>query len=682
MNQHKFYPVQEPQPEELDESVLDQATNLVNRFSMVMQPGIVPASEIHAVTGDDRFNTLGDFAATYNTGATAGTDAAFMLYIGSGMAFGRNPINDPDEQPYLFNNPVDIKLERIFISPTEILPYNAANPAATDVLGNPQPKSTGSNGILLAPADIHGDRGITGAGAYFNVYIRHLQVVDTLTNDPSNPGNKYTINPFSGQINYTHFVDGYQITFVKNGVSLETSDVFLCKVTCTMFGIVSIDKTACRYAYINSAMVQTKLDPALYPPSRGRGYTYGNYVSFSDHVNSVYDQAQVSAANPHGIPIGGGPGGTGAGIYANNPGDFHANGIVDSAAGAGGFQATASTAEGIPATVVISPSTARLYIKDQRFDSASYFWSEGFTGGVLLPQHIVVSGNPILCAEFPPATPLIRPSGLYLVYGENYPDPTNPGLIVRAKQVVGATLGQIVANPTNYLTVPAVQYPFGVCNWNGNSFDIMVDPQTGFSTNYRMIDVRQVGTITADQLSTNYRYYPGATGPTLHTVALNKDIAVTGTVSATKFVGDGSGLFNVVKAAAQKVTQAYFVVNGSSTWTDLTYFTVTVTTKGGPLFLQFDGDFMTNVGGNTVGVDFVVDGAQLYPASFGYGLKRLSTVNAWQYYHGSMSYMAFVAAGSHTIGVRWRQAAASGQMYLNDINGSITGASCLTVHEV
>ena len=313
MNLHKFYPQQEPQPEELDEAFLDTALNLLRRFDVIIQPGIVPAARLYAATGDARFNALGEFAMTWDQGATAGSDAACTLNIGSGLAFGRNPISDVSGSPVELSNSFDIKLERIFISPAEIVQYDASAPTDTDVLGNALPASTGSAGILLNPIDP--DTGLRAPLITWNFYISYLSVVDTATNDPSNPGNKYSIDPNTGQVSYTHWVDGYKVKGLT-GTSSDVNDVYLGTVSCTDQGIQTPDISARSYVYIPAAVIQSGLTGSLQPAS----YNYGDQINLVDHINAVGDINMVSPTNPHGVAVGGLPTLTTKGdIYVRGP---------------------------------------------------------------------------------------------------------------------------------------------------------------------------------------------------------------------------------------------------------------------------------------------------------------------------------------------------------------------------
>ena len=528
MNIHKFFPVQEPQPEELDEAFLDAATNLIGRFSTIMQPGIVPAGAMYSITGDTRYNLLGEFAMTYDPLATPGTDAACTLNIGPGMAFGRNAINDPTESPCDFNNAVDLKLERIFISPAAPVTYNAANPTAVDTLGNALPKSTGSYGIILNPLV----GGVRQPSITYYLYVTHLLVVDTVSPNPPGPGDKYTINPISGQVSYTHWVDGYQVKVLETP-SVDANDVYLGTVTCTNMGITTVDTSTRQLAYIPASIIRSKISSDLLPAS----YQYDSYVSLAEHINAVGDVNLVSPANPHGTTVSA-AGMTSQGPYADTPENFHVNGITDHLSAAPGpFYTTASsTVFAVAASLVTPVSGQALYIYGKGYTPLSHYWSEALNGSSVLElQELFLSGTPVLRVDFPTG---IRDAGYYYIYGERYVpvDPDLTGLALKAMWVgnTGGIFTQMVEDPSFFLTPQ--QYPFAVCQFDGAQFTVLTDPQTGFTDlTYKMIDMRNFGTIGSAQLNTNKRYY--AAGAT----AAQRDIFnIEHIVTATKFEGNGA----------------------------------------------------------------------------------------------------------------------------------------------
>jgi hypothetical protein len=540
MNTHKFYPVQEPQPEEFDEAFLDTATNLINRMSAIMQPGILPAVAMYKATGDARFDTLGEFNMGTVTGATPGTDAAFTLNIGSGIAFARTAINDPTQLPCDFTNPTDLKLERIFISPSVLLPYNAANPAHTDVLGNAQPKSTGSTGIILNPLPPGGAR---YTAVKYHIYVAHLPVVDTATDNPANPGNKYTINPKSGQINYTHWIDGYQIKVMREvspGVepSVDLNDERLGVITCTNLSITNIDLSVRRYACIPSAVVMGELKTALQPAVYGYNNDpdLSNVVNISDHINAVGDIALVGKHNPHGTRLVDITGTTGQSPYLTFPADFHHKGIVDKSnlwrgATPGPFFATSGAYNGrLVANMSLMTSGQMLYLYGQSYSDVSHFWSEvrNESGSALEMRELLSGGTPILRVEFPTG---LRSAGCYYIYAED----ATPlvGLALKAKWIGFdnlALFNSMVISPDTYLT--PTQYPIAVCKFTGSAFIDVVDPQTGYSaTGYNMVDMRQYGTMGPEQLSTTKRFYAaGATMAQLNLARVNSNMSVAGDI--------------------------------------------------------------------------------------------------------------------------------------------------------
>lgn len=485
MNKHKFFPIQEPQPEEMDEAFVDTISNLLKRFDTIVTDGILPADSLYATTGDNRYNLLGEFDMSID-----GSNP-FILNIGSGLAFARHPISDSSEQPYEPDNPFDLKLERVFISPSDSTPFNPANPDQVDVLNNAIPKSTGHLGILLEASET------------YYVYVAFLPTVDTATNDPSNPGNKYTINPRTGHIDYVHWVDGYRIK-ILGSVSGNTNDVYLGTVTTNTVGIASINIDARRYMSIPAALSKVNLSASVFPAT----YAYESTVSVSDHINAVGDVNKITPANPHGTTIEDIPGGTALGMYVDKPEDLHTNGIVDwSNSSPGPYFPLAGTTGGYAAVWLTMPVAGQdLFIYGNQYSPSSEFWSEvrNDAGTALEIRQVTELGAPVLRVDFPP---YLRASGYYLLYAERYvPGGTaDPGLVARAVQVTAA-LEDLTSHPGDYLGTD--QFPIAVCWFNGTTFVVLTDPQTGYtSPDYKLIDVRLFGTIGPRQYATNKRFY-------------------------------------------------------------------------------------------------------------------------------------------------------------------------------
>ena len=595
MRQHKFYPQQEPQPEELDEAMLDTTFNILRRFGVIMQPGIVPANNLYKVTGDTRFSSLGEFAMMWNQSAPPGSDDACTLDIGSGMAFSRTPISDTTASPAEPTNPVDLKLERIFISPSELTTYNATNPSKVDVLGNPLPASTGSKRILLNPL-VDGLRA-PSVTRYF--YAAYLPVVDTATNDPSNPGNKYSIDPNTGQVSYTHWIDGYQIKGLT-AASSDPNDVYLGTVVCTDQGILTPDTSARVYAYIPGAMVSSGITGSLTPPS----YYVGGRSSMSDHINAIADPNLVSPTNPHGLPISGSTGGASSGPYVSSPNNFQTKGIVYSPyTTPGPYYAITATYHAINAVRLSFPAAGQaLYLYGYEYNADSHYWSEVLDGGgtILELQEVVLGGSPTLqpdiLAQFPAAP--IRPIGNYLVYGERYipPDPSKTGLAIKAV-LVAASLSDIVSNLPTYCS--PTQYPFAVCSWDGNQFTQVVDPQTGFTdANYKLVDLRPVGTIGSPQLSTNRRYYSAVdTAAHIDVFKLEHNLTVTGNeiIGGNSSIVGNAGVSGSVAVSGSIVAGATLTSGPafSPTWVGMVVYFAKDTPRPG--FLKADGSLISKI---------------------------------------------------------------------------------------
>ena len=615
MNQHKFYPLQEPQPEELNEALTDTITNLAKRVGVILEPGILPANKLNQLLGatgnsiDARFSHLGEFSLDIIPGALDGSDDACTLNIGSGMAFAPHAVNDHTESPYELDNPVDNKLERIFISPSALIAYDPTAPSHTDVLGNPQPKSTGSQGIILNPRDpiTHNRQ----PSITYYIYAAYLAVVDTATDDPSNPGNKYSINPATGQIDYVHFVDGYQIRLLTVA-STDPDDVLLGVVTCTSARITDRITTGRKYAHIPASLVRTQLRADLAPAAYGYAA-----IDLTDHVNAIGDPALVSAANPHGTRLNDISGATAQGPYVQSPQNFQAFGIIDkSVLGGesipGPFWPTIGSHAGMAVVNVGIPGTAQdLYINGVQFDATSNFYSQvrNDAGDNWAMKQIFSTDDipvPLIRVEFPVASltpPIGRSAGIYIIAGDYGPagitGVTGPGLEVSAVYA-GTSGAAAILNP--YAFINAAQYPIAAVNWTGTGFDFLQDPlHNNYQPASKVIDLRKFGTIGSDQISSLRRYYTaGDTGPAVdqavinHNIVVGKNLSVTGKltalggitatgdISGTRIIGDGSLLTNLPQRLNGMIhsttTSSNLSINSSMGWFDLLGMSLNVNT--------------------------------------------------------------------------------------------------------
>jgi hypothetical protein len=690
MNLHKFFPVQEPQPEEFDEAFLDTALNAVNRFSMVLQPGIIPAASMYAITGDNRFSQLGEFACTVIPGATGDVDP-FILNIGSGMAFSRNPVSDPTELPYDPANSTDLKMERIFINPTELVQYDSLNPTKVDSVGNLLPRSTGSLGIQLNPRAYLPD-GPRALSKTYYIYVAQMAVVDTLTVPGGDPVNKYSIDPFTGQVSYTHWVDGYKIRVYDGAPSADTDDIYLATVQCTNVGITTIDTSGRTYAYVPSAIIRGKIGAALLTSN----YTYETFVSLTEHLNAVGDPALVTASNPHGLSLQLLPGSTAGGPYIDTPENMHANGIADVSGANPGpfFSVDTARPDHLARTAKLLKPTSNqtLYIYGKGYGSGARYWSEVANIGntnLEMQELFEIGGDQILRADFPFG---LRSAGYYFIYGEPHTGITGATatcMDIKALQVVGATgTALLVANPAAYLT--PTQYPFAVCQFDGNNFTAQVDPQTGYTnTDYKMIDIRQFGTIGSNQLSNNKRCYPSDTTPHLDVIGISRNMSIAknlavgqtltvgGTLSAGHLIGDGSGITNFPARAFGLASSSTNYVRSIDVWQDIVGMTVTLATHGGPLIMNWNAFCASGAPGARVAFRFVVDGVPVTVAPW--GNVSMKATGSLVYVPVAASWITAVGAGSHTVKVQWVGSSATTTSYLSEfVNGT---EYTLAVHE-
>ena len=501
MNIHRFYPLQEPQPEEFDEAFIDSAFNLIKRFGTITQPGIVPATKLYALTYDLRWFSLMPEGLEFNIVQ----NGDFAFDVGPGMAFSRNTVASVGS-PQDTANPVDLRMERVLITPADAaVTYNAANATATDVLGNATPKSTGCTAIPVLPLRI------------YYVYVKYLHCVDTLTNNPADPGNKYTLNAQTGQVQYTHWVDGYEIKTYINAESTDPDDIYIGMVTTGASYITAIDMSGRDYLAIPGVLVTSDVRGTLLPATYISGVT-GTAISFTDHVNAVGDFTAVTRLNPHGVTIDVIPGLSDKfGIFSDSPQNFYTNGIVDTTSDVASNRPGPFWARTTGTYIVLNaPLTGQsLSIDKYTYDSDSIYYSEIYNGVDAL---VVQSTGGTLTCEFPLSPATVRASGYYLIYAERTTIADIAGLAIKALWcgiASDALLADILENPgaTGRLSL-ATQYPIAVINFNVTSGFVAftVDPQTRYAAApFNCLDIRRYGTISEANISYDRRSYTDLT---------------------------------------------------------------------------------------------------------------------------------------------------------------------------
>lgn len=517
MNTHKFYPLQEPQPEEFDEAFVDSAYNLLRRFGSLVTPGIVPAPALYALTQDLRWFAMMPDGKEFNLVQ----NGALAYNVGPGMAFSRNAVSTVGD-PYDASNPTDLRTDRIFISPTDsAVVYNGNNPDNTDVLGNAIPKSTGCTSIPVL------------ANRTYYVYVRYLQAVDTLTNNPADSGNKYTLNPQTGQVSYVHRVDGYQIVHYVNAASVNPDDIFLGTITVGASAITSIDMSGRTYfsllgSLVSSEIRSTQISPFILRPE---SYDLDVPVSFTDHINAVSDLSEVSLYNPHGLTMGNIPGLLDRfGMFSDAPQDFITNGIIDRTTDVASNRPGPywPHVQGLSVYLNLPVADQAIVMEQYRYDSNSVYFSEVLSGSELVLQNFPGS----IAAQFPLGSGL-RPTGLYFVYMERAIVSGVSGLAFRAIKAVRFDLGPVsvedmLRSPEAYLNLQT-QFPVGILNWSSSAGFIAFtsDPQTRYSAApFYIFDVRRYGTISETNISHDRRSYTGSTSevPQSGTLPRNKEI--------------------------------------------------------------------------------------------------------------------------------------------------------------
>ena len=523
MNIHKFYPLQEPQPEEYDEAFVDAASNLIKRFGVLVNlpahGSIVPSAALYAMTGDPRWYALSPDVPEFNITQNGN----FAFDVGPGMAFSRNTISSVGI-PMDVNNPTDLRAERIFISPADALDtYDSTAPTATDVLGNAMPRSTGCRAIPVLP------------GHTYYVYVKHLECVDA-TASATEIGNKYTINPQTGQLQYVHWIDGYQILAYRDVASTDPDDVYVGKIIVGALAIESISPAGRTYLSIPGPLVSSHLSDSLTPTLYPVGAT-ADPVNYTDHINAVADINAVTLINPHGTTIPAIPGlEERFGIFSSAPDFFYTNGIIDvnsdpAVTRPGPFWAKIAERPGPGISVKLPVSGQAVAIGPSLFDSASKYYSQVYNTVIDPWVYQPVTGTEQPFCDFPLGV-AARPIGYYFIYLEKQIVAGVVGAAVKAATfpflsgTPFTNYQDMIENPGNYLAT-ATQFPVALVYFNGTGFDAFAfDHQTRYSVPFNTFDLRRYGTISPQNISHDRRSY----------TALDTEVPQTGNLFSNNII--------------------------------------------------------------------------------------------------------------------------------------------------
>lgn len=513
MDIHKWFPAQEPTPEELDAAFEDTTTNLYRRISDMEEPGIIPASKLFAETGDSRWDLIGDFEVTRSMDRPLGV--ALGIDVGAGLAY-------------------DTLNQRINIPAGAQETYDLAKTTQTDSLGNVIPKSTGNWGLALP------------ANSTVHVYIQYLSATNTTTpgsaevGGPAAPVNNYTVDPDTGQVDYVARIDGYKLYYTYDAgnpntppVSANPDDVYLATVVSTaQVDTIITDGTAPglprTVAGISAALVQ-----AVTPAGAGdipATYASSQEITLADHVKAVADVTAIAPANPHGTTMAAIPGlNERFGPYSDNPDNFTASCIIDTSqdpTNTGPFYCTMVAPLGALAIDVQLPSSLQYaYLDGQDFTSDATFYSE-----VQDVNHITeqINAGEMIC-QFPDGN-LDRPTGFYYIALQRFsPVGTPAGLLAHAftsatlqamspltssdmEQVLLLELldGTPLIDQQTYIPLAVVHFNADAGGPGIGAFTELTDPQTGLGgvgSGVYVIDVRRFGHINNDQIAHERRHY-------------------------------------------------------------------------------------------------------------------------------------------------------------------------------
>jgi hypothetical protein len=501
MNIHKFYPLQEPQPEEFDDAFVDTAYNLIKRFGAITQPGVVPCAKLYSLTGDARWSNLiatgQEFDITPN--------GAWAFNVGPGMAFSRNTVSSVGS-PTDANNTTDLRMERIFISPADAAVAYADSAAektgrySVDVLGNPTPKSSGCFNIPVQPSRV------------YYVYVKYLQCVDTQSTNPGTLGNNYSLNAQTGQVQYVHWADGYVVN-LYNAISVDPDDVYIGMVRTDVNGIYDYPTSGRTYFTIPGSLITTRVSAALQPLS----YVRDTSINLTDHVNSVADIDQISVINPHGTTIESIPGLVGKfGVFSDSPQSFFTDGIIDINTDPNtnrpgpfwGFESFSPNG-GLRIELKKPAAGQAVAIDKYLYDNSSVYYSE--TYDPLTGTFSMVS-NPQqdMFTDFPAGVTAVN-NGYYLVYMEQLTKDGIGGAQIKKYKLPDAVpVLSVLEDPKSYLSVG--QFPICIVRWlNWNTSPVfepfLFDPQTRYTGAFKTWDVRRYGTISPTNISHERRAY-------------------------------------------------------------------------------------------------------------------------------------------------------------------------------
>ena len=555
MDQQLFFPAQEPQPEDLTAIGQCANTNLGNRMTTVLEPGIVPSYKLYQATGAANWQllfdptTLKEFSVSASYPGTSGS-TPLDINVGPGLAF-------------------DSANDRILISSLDSSEYDADNVILEDSLGNSICKSSG---CVKVPC-------LANSTNY--VYIAYLPQVNTSTPGGADPVNNYTIDPDTGALNYVSRLDGYQIKVVQT-MSTDPDDIFIATVVTTTSitsirmsptftlanastGVTSVKingypcldyvettQTVCPsvplvdgdtvviiYTWSGGAATETftvdtateplrayaqssaALSRSTVPVATGiQTYVPGMPVTVDEHIRAVSNVAYVTAKNPHAVMAEDIYDAQGRdlpsrfGAYADQPQAFQSNGIVDLVAESADrakdpfyVNITAGVTPNVPISLPITGQT--MYLTAVPYTVTNYFFSTISDGSATPVETEVISGVLSATCAF---TNIIQDAGYYYIYATPYTSgvTAHSGPVFRAHKCTGSPtagkIGDMLLNPATY-GMTASMVPLALVLWDGaTSFTTMTDPVTG-TTGVYAIDMRKFGLIADEQTQYTRRHY-------------------------------------------------------------------------------------------------------------------------------------------------------------------------------
>lgn len=496
MDKYKFYAGQEIQSEELNGAIDSLISNLSKRSSFFIDYGILEAAELYKATENPLWNLYGKFDISQNG------EVAYHIDVSSGVAIDKNQ--------QLIHIPTDSTEE-----------FNADKPNYVDALGNAIPKSTGHIKIPV----------VNGVMNY--VYIQYLQQVDTATAQNGEPVDKYTIDPDTGVVNYTSFIDGYKIGVVQNVADIPLDALYLGSVDASDINLV-IDMSNKTYAKVNAAFIKAKITDEA--PAT---YENGQLISMDDHIKAIANIDYVSPNNPHGMSLNDIPGLIESiGPYSFHPQIFNTNGIVDlSDTTPGPLFGTATTvnkpnsSDTMP-SVILTPIGSKQYvnIEGTSYIASHSVLSEVYDGVGLsytkLEDEIrcdfskdarAENGYFYICATHGIDEANVSALKITAIHtGETTKDDENilPNLIHNFKTI----LSNQGYSYRQYLLLGIVFF-----NHTAEQFEYLTDPDTGQGNIY-VLDIRRFGTIGTDNLLFEKRLYPSDYSSHTNVAYINRNI--------------------------------------------------------------------------------------------------------------------------------------------------------------